>query len=177
MDQSQIMEIGAKAMWVTLQISLPAVWTGARERGIVGERAGERRVARLARRDAEVAGKLHLAVSHLAEPRRAVDCFSILFGRAIGDGVYGLATGEAMAHLRHLEAGGRAQREVRDGVAHLTDFAALLTNPALWMALGHVVSAALLTGGLLMAGLFWRAVRSLFVGRRPCWGQGRARLG
>ena len=41
--------------------------------------------------------------------------------------------------------------EVRDGVAHLTDFSALLTNPALWMALGHVVSAALLTGGLLMA--------------------------
>ncbi|MEV6690050.1 cytochrome ubiquinol oxidase subunit I [Micromonospora sp. NPDC051196] len=41
--------------------------------------------------------------------------------------------------------------EVRDGIAHLTDFSALLTNPALWMALGHVVSAALLTGGLLMA--------------------------
>ncbi|MEG3634717.1 cytochrome ubiquinol oxidase subunit I [Micromonospora palythoicola] len=41
--------------------------------------------------------------------------------------------------------------EVRDGVAQLTDFPALLTNPALWMALGHVVSAALLTGGLLMA--------------------------
>ncbi len=41
--------------------------------------------------------------------------------------------------------------EVRDGVAHLTDFSALLTNPALWMALGHVVSAAMLTGGLLMA--------------------------
>ncbi|TDB90751.1 cytochrome ubiquinol oxidase subunit I, partial [Micromonospora fluostatini] len=41
--------------------------------------------------------------------------------------------------------------EVRDGVAHLTDFSALLTNPALGIALGHVVSAALLTGGLLMA--------------------------
>ena len=41
--------------------------------------------------------------------------------------------------------------EVRDGVAHLTDFSALLTNPALWMALGHAVSAAMLTGGLLMA--------------------------
>ncbi|WP_341718984.1 cytochrome ubiquinol oxidase subunit I [Micromonospora sp. FIMYZ51] len=50
--------------------------------------------------------------------------------------------------------------EVRDGVAHLTDFSALLTNPALGMALGHVVSAALLTGGLLMAGISaWHLLR------------------
>ncbi|RKN28386.1 cytochrome ubiquinol oxidase subunit I [Micromonospora musae] len=41
--------------------------------------------------------------------------------------------------------------EVRDGVAHLTDFSALLTNPTLGMAFGHVVSAALLVGGVLMA--------------------------
>ncbi|MEO3775389.1 cytochrome ubiquinol oxidase subunit I [Micromonospora sp. B11E3] len=41
--------------------------------------------------------------------------------------------------------------ELRDGVAHLTDFGALLTNPTLGMAFGHVVSAALLTGGMLMA--------------------------
>ncbi|WBB65046.1 cytochrome ubiquinol oxidase subunit I [Micromonospora sp. WMMD812] len=41
--------------------------------------------------------------------------------------------------------------EVRDGVAHLTDFPALLTNPSLGMAFGHVVSAALLVGGMLMA--------------------------
>ncbi|TDC31783.1 cytochrome ubiquinol oxidase subunit I [Micromonospora sp. 15K316] len=41
--------------------------------------------------------------------------------------------------------------EVRDGVAHLTDFPALLTNPTLGMAFGHVVSAALLTAGVLMA--------------------------
>jgi glyoxylase-like metal-dependent hydrolase (beta-lactamase superfamily II) len=53
---------------------------------------------------------------HLAEPRRAVDCFSILFGRKIDDGVFGLATGEAMAHLRRLEVEGRAHRAVRDGV-------------------------------------------------------------
>jgi glyoxylase-like metal-dependent hydrolase (beta-lactamase superfamily II) len=53
---------------------------------------------------------------HLAEPRRAVDCFRILFGRAIDDSVYGLATGEALAHLRHLEVQGRAAREVREGV-------------------------------------------------------------
>ena len=56
---------------------------------------------------------LHL---HLAEPRRAVDCFSILFGRKIDEKVIGLATGEALAHLRRLEVEGRAVREVLDGV-------------------------------------------------------------
>lgn len=54
---------------------------------------------------------------HLAEPRRSVDCFSVLFGRAIDDSILGLATGEAMAHLRRLEVEGRAVRETRDGVA------------------------------------------------------------
>ena len=54
--------------------------------------------------------------AHLAEPRRAVDCFSILFARKIDDGLMGLATGEALAHLRHLEVEGRATREARDGV-------------------------------------------------------------
>lgn len=53
---------------------------------------------------------------HLAEPRRAVDCFPILFGRQIDDSIIGLATGEAMAHLRRLEVEGRAAREVRGGV-------------------------------------------------------------
>ena len=50
--------------------------------------------------------------------------------------------------------------EVRDGVAHLTDFSALLTNPTLGMAFGHVVAAALLTGGILMAGVSsWHLIR------------------
>lgn len=61
-------------------------------------------------------GRLDALHDHLAEPRRAVDCFGKLFARAIGDDSYGLATGEAMAHLRHLEATGRAVLEVRDGV-------------------------------------------------------------
>ena len=52
----------------------------------------------------------------LAEPARAVDCFGTLFARKIEDGMLGLATGEAMAHLRRLEVEGRAIREVRDGV-------------------------------------------------------------
>ncbi len=61
-------------------------------------------------------GRLDALVKRLAEPKRAVDCFPILFGRAIDDSVYGLATGEALAHLRHLEVTGRASKEVRDGV-------------------------------------------------------------
>jgi glyoxylase-like metal-dependent hydrolase (beta-lactamase superfamily II) len=52
----------------------------------------------------------------LSQPLRAVDCFGTLFARRIEDKVLGLATGEAMAHLRHLEIEGRAVREVRDGV-------------------------------------------------------------
>ena len=43
----------------------------------------------------------------------------MLFGRAITDGEYGMATGEALAHLRWLEAEGRATREVRSGKADL----------------------------------------------------------
>ena len=52
----------------------------------------------------------------LGEPRRAVDCFGMLFARQIDDGMLGLATGEALAHLRRLEVEGRAVREARDGV-------------------------------------------------------------
>ena len=52
----------------------------------------------------------------LAEPRRAVDCFGTLFARKIEDNMLGLATGEAMAHLRRLEVEGKAVREVRGGV-------------------------------------------------------------
>lgn len=53
----------------------------------------------------------------LAEgPRRAVDCFARLFRRAIGDDMLGMATGEALAHLRRLTVEGRAVREERDGV-------------------------------------------------------------
>ncbi|RZU73217.1 cytochrome d ubiquinol oxidase subunit I [Micromonospora kangleipakensis] len=50
--------------------------------------------------------------------------------------------------------------ELRDGVAHLTDFGALLTNPTLGFAFGHVVAAALLTGGVLMAAVSaWHLIR------------------
>lgn len=49
-------------------------------------------------------------------PRRVVDTFARLFRRAIGPDMLGMATGEAMAHLKQLEVQGRAVRETRDGV-------------------------------------------------------------
>jgi glyoxylase-like metal-dependent hydrolase (beta-lactamase superfamily II) len=71
------------------------------------------------RLDALAAGhldRLDALHRHLAEPRRAVDCFGILFGIGIDENVFSLATGEALAHLRRLEVEGRAVREERDGV-------------------------------------------------------------
>lgn len=53
----------------------------------------------------------------LKEPKRAVDVFGSLFARPIGDGLLGMATGEALAHLNHLTAQGQAIRETdADGV-------------------------------------------------------------
>lgn len=49
-------------------------------------------------------------------PRRAVDCFGVLFNREIGEEHRSLASGEATAHLHRLLADGRARRDVRDGV-------------------------------------------------------------
>lgn len=47
---------------------------------------------------------------------RAVDTFALLFDREIDDTVYGLAAGEAQAHLRYLHFAGRIKCEIRDGV-------------------------------------------------------------
>jgi len=46
----------------------------------------------------------------LRQPSRVVDGFPAVFGRAVGDGVLGMATGEAQAHLNYLERRGRATR-------------------------------------------------------------------
>jgi len=70
-------------------------------------------------RDGHLA-QLEALLLHLREPRRAVDCFSLLFRRTIGDEELGLATGEAMAHLRRLERDGRTKVEDRDGVFYFT---------------------------------------------------------
>jgi len=60
--------------------------------------------------------RLDELAAFLDEPRRAVDCFPRLFRRTIDQKVLGLATGEALAHMRRLEVEGRAVRTVRDGV-------------------------------------------------------------
>lgn len=49
-------------------------------------------------------------------PRNTVECFPKLFNREIGDDHRGLATGEALAHLRWLEVEGRITRDTADGV-------------------------------------------------------------
>lgn len=53
----------------------------------------------------------------LRTPSRAVDGFSALFARPVGEGLYGMATGEAIAHLHYLERRGRVERQPdADGV-------------------------------------------------------------
>ena len=71
---------------------------------------------RLDAMDREHRERLDELAIFLAEPRRAVDCFGRLFRRAIGPDVLGMATGEALAHLRRLEVEGRATRDTQDGV-------------------------------------------------------------
>lgn len=46
----------------------------------------------------------------LRQPSRVIDGFPAVFGRVVGDGVLGMATGEAQAHLNYLERRGRARR-------------------------------------------------------------------
>ena len=72
--------------------------------------------ARLDALEREHLDRLEALHAHLAEPRRAVDCFAQLFRRPIGPDVIGMATGETLAHLRRLEVTGRAVRTTRDGV-------------------------------------------------------------
>lgn len=46
-----------------------------------------------------------------------VDSFPYLFRRPITPDVIGMASGEAMATLRHLQYTGRAHLEMKDGTA------------------------------------------------------------
>lgn len=50
----------------------------------------------------EHTGKLEALLDSCREPRRAVDTFPELFGRAINDSNRIMATGEALAHLHYL---------------------------------------------------------------------------
>ena len=58
----------------------------------------------------------NLAEAIAKAPMRAVDTFPLLFNRPIGSHNQGLATGEALAHLKRLEVEGRVRREDRGGV-------------------------------------------------------------
>ena len=72
--------------------------------------------ARLDAMDREHRERLDELEVFLAEPKRAIDCFGRLFRRAIGPDMLGMATGEALAHVRRLEVEGRAVRSFEDGV-------------------------------------------------------------
>lgn len=49
-------------------------------------------------------------IEFIATPKSATECFPALFKRKIGEGEYGLALVEAVAHLNHLYLAGRAER-------------------------------------------------------------------
>jgi glyoxylase-like metal-dependent hydrolase (beta-lactamase superfamily II) len=59
-------------------------------------------------------GALKRLVAYLDTPKSAAECFSPLFKRSIGEGEYGLALVEAVAHLSHLYQDGLATRTLRD---------------------------------------------------------------
>ena len=54
--------------------------------------------------------KLQKLLQFCAEPRTAVDSFATLFRKPIGESDYGIATGEAVAHLHWLEERGKLRR-------------------------------------------------------------------
>lgn len=62
---------------------------------------------------------LERLAAHIAEPRPVSACFAPLFKRKIGPDTYGLALGEAYAHLAHLRHQGRAERWLDASGAYL----------------------------------------------------------
>ena len=64
------------------------------------------RLAQLAENHESALRRLARALAQ--SPRTAVGCFDLLFGRRIGDGEYGLALVEVVAHLNALQARGQA---------------------------------------------------------------------
>lgn len=59
-------------------------------------------------------GALARLMAYIDEPKSASECFPPLFKRKIGEGEYGLALVEAVAHLSHLYQTGLATRQLRD---------------------------------------------------------------
>ena len=59
-------------------------------------------------------GALARLLDFIDTPKSAAECFAPLFKRSIGEGEYGLALVEAVAHLSHLYQDGKATRTRRD---------------------------------------------------------------
>lgn len=60
---------------------------------------------------------LERLLDFLAEPRRAPECFTLLFRREVTDALLPMALSETIAHLNHLQRAGRITRETApDGV-------------------------------------------------------------
>ncbi|WP_299705701.1 MBL fold metallo-hydrolase [uncultured Tateyamaria sp.] len=59
-------------------------------------------------------GALKRLMEYIDTPKAASECFAPLFKRKIGEGEYGLALVEAVAHLSHLYQEGRASRTRRE---------------------------------------------------------------
>ncbi len=59
-------------------------------------------------------GGLTRLLDYIDTPKSAAECFAPLFKRTIGEGEYGLALVEAVAHLSHLYQHGQATRDRRD---------------------------------------------------------------
>lgn len=64
-------------------------------------------------------GALDRLRDYLSSPKTAGECFPPLFKRSIGEGEYGLALVEALAHLNHLHQQGSVRRVKRDDGAWL----------------------------------------------------------
>ncbi len=64
-------------------------------------------------------GALRRLLAFLDQPRSATECFMPLFRRSIGDGEYGLAMVEAVAHVSHLHQTGAVIRTRREDGAWL----------------------------------------------------------
>tara|TARA_R110002072_G_scaffold30387_6_gene94980 strand:- start:424 stop:1476 length:1053 start_codon:yes stop_codon:yes gene_type:complete len=59
-------------------------------------------------------GALNRLLAFIETPKSATECFPQLYRRSIGEGEYGLALVEAVAHLSHLYQTGHATRHLRD---------------------------------------------------------------
>jgi hypothetical protein len=59
--------------------------------------------------------KLDRLLEHIqVQPRTAIECFEVLFKRKLSGNEYGMATGEALAHLHYLEKKSMLSRRARN---------------------------------------------------------------